>query len=609
MFVCVLAVTQLAVGQDSKPRFGISRLFGSKSAQPTEPTNALIQRARQDMARARELAEVGQFEQAIVTARRAQKLVTVSERTTPIRWRATEESPTALIARLEAIRAERNQSPTIPQTRTTSNATQPARTSAPSNTGSRAVTGRATDRSPQEPQQPFPSASPLYGNSRPRIDRVIDRVRGNQRPTATEPLATIDIPDAPIAPDPEAGRVDPISAFEDLTEKNTDADPGFASPLIRSPIQGSSSIDGPPIGDSNASKLEQNSNRDRDPTFELPSRPITSNSPNSAGQPALGLNDPNRGRIAPVSGFGEPGTFTGSSSERPADNQPGPFKAADVDIWTRIPKSAGAAHSASNPSETPAPPALPFPKVEHAIIEEPKIEARPFDVTNRAEEPTRSAEVAPPSPFVVPNEQPPLAVSPAEPANPLLAANIPGSVPPKVAQAIPPAESDGPSNGGRPNGSPRADYQVQKAPASGELGNSGSVWTSALIHVLSTLVGFVLALLFLFRYGSKLGLTLRVEHVNGLPAVANPVPNTSQEQNFAADSSFNDADEDSSEPRRKTVGAIDPLFPFRVVGTTYEDERLAAEQEQAECEQAMIQHIFEQNMDLHRQLTGRDPAA
>ena len=655
--LCVVALTHSACGQDSRLKSGFSRLF-SKTTRPAEPTNALIQRARQDMATARKLAAAGQFEQAIVIARRAQKLAMVSERTTRIRWRANEESPTALITRIEATRA--SERPTVRPPKIVTIPKPRASSSRLSNKSRLESSAEQTIGGVQwEDQQTLRDRSPVGPIPQPRNDRVIDRVRNRQRQSAASPVIVADIP-APIAPDPDLDIVDSIAPFEDATENNTDINHGFASPLIRSGSgRASSAIDPKPNAvdrsledkQSIAQSSKLTASSDDDPMFTLPQTPsrpsgvsvdsaiadpvtvapVAANSNQDleirdiAVQQAGGSSDSDAATIAPAAGFGEPNSSTQNSSSQSSprlatDNQPGAFKPGNT--WTQIPKPAGADQKAASTVTSM------FPKVEHAIIEEPKVEAEPFDATDEARTESIPGDHASPSPFLPPIPTSPLSSTTPETVNPFLglpgqntaspnvASNRPASnisepnssTAPKTARVQPQSEVPNSVGDVWPESDSRSRNTVQNVPARNDESGSASVWTSALIHVLSTLIGFVLALLFLFRYGSKLGLTLRVEHVNGLPAANHPIPVGPQDSVEIEEPVDEVNDVDSAEPARKTAGVIDPPFPFRVVGS-YEDDRLAAEQVQSEREQAMIKHIFEQNLDLHRQLTGRDPAA
>lgn len=134
--------------------------------------------------------------------------------------------------------------------------------------------------------------------------------------------------------------------------------------------------------------------------------------------------------------------------------------------------------------------------------------------------------------------------------------------------------------------------------------DKASLWTMALIQTISTFAGLLLGLIvfvvarffILKRYGERLGWVLRVEHVNG---------------NSAATSSAADSAQQITEEDNESHGASfeDAPFPFRVVGTTYADEKEAAEQREREREQALLKHVFEQNLELQNQLADLEESA
>ena len=134
--------------------------------------------------------------------------------------------------------------------------------------------------------------------------------------------------------------------------------------------------------------------------------------------------------------------------------------------------------------------------------------------------------------------------------------------------------------------------------------DKASLWTMALIQTISTFAGLLLGLIvfvgarffILKRYGEKLGWVLRVEHVNGSNTIpfdaAKSQPQNETEENESHGASFEDAP-----------------FPFRVVGATYADEKEAEEQREREREQALLKHVFEQNLELQNQLAGLEESA
>lgn len=586
--VFLTAFAAQTTAQEQRPRFGIDRLFGSKqpSPKPVGKTNSLIQRARELLIQSKVHARKGQFEQAIVVAKHAEKLVSVSEKTTPVKWPATEESPSNWIKRVEL--ARRGQTAT------------PSKVSGPS------VQSLAQAR--PQPRQIRQSQTPSSGSNRVALDEVSTGVS----------VASSDILALP-APDPEfmrPRRIQPIR--QRPSQRVVEASPasGEFSRINNQQVPNQPAVENLPSP--NAPQGTPIAAVAADPAFDfsLPdgvsSEPKTEVSETESVQQAVHADQPasrNGSDLIPVSNQLPVETelpMTEGADDRPRmppkpDQPPKPFNAADGGTWTEIPERASERFGDDRD-----------PRVEHAIVQEPAHQPQPFDATQRSTsanslpKPLVNPHLVQPTPLPIPDDL--VGAAPRlHPLEPTLAA--PAKPISQSSQFLDLNQTTSRSTFSQRNrfGSAQAPNPIATSQKSDSASNS--IWTSALIHVVSTLVGFVLALLFLFRYGSHLGLTLRVEHVNGLPAQAEATNNA---QNAHSQIDQVESDELSgvipfrqpAAPVKKTAGAIDPPFPLRLVGanTYYEDERQAAEQAERDQEQAMIKHIFSQNLELHRQL-------
>lgn len=578
--VAFAAVTGSAIAQEQRARFGIDRLFGGKkpAAKPVHKSNSLIERAKELLNESKAHARKGQFEQAIVVAKRAEKLVAVCEKTTPVRWPVTEESPAKWIARVEHARRGRASTP---------------------------PTHVAQETPPQPDQLRSSPSNPA--STRIALDEVATGVG----------VATVELPAMP-APDPEFSRprrVQPLRPRAPQQVVQASPASGEFSRIGKPPEQAPRPTRARDVSVAvPATFVEVDSTVD----FSLPSgaqsqdvvAELPSPEPSEVQQAVVAnqQSDDSDSDVIPVSNETPLETTT---APEPADDrppmpsgaeQPGPFNVADGGTWMEIPEP-GTAPIGDEPS----------PRIEHAIVQEPTEQPKPFDATQRTEthntlpQPLVNPQLIQPPPRPIPDDLVgaaprlhPLEPTPLAPAKPLSQSH----------QFLDLNQSTTRSNNSSSDIFGRTIAPKPIATTQPPAAKSDSIWTSALIHVFSTLVGFVLALLFLFRYGSHLGLTLRVEHVNGLPgqaetAAAQGSQNTDRSHAESHESSdvLPFAPPASQAPAKKTAGAIDPPFPLRLVGeSTYEDERQAAEDAEREQEQAMIKHIFSQNLELHREL-------
>ncbi len=583
--VCLIALATTSSVAQERSRFGIGRLFGAKKAEAknVEKTNSLIERARELLAQSREEASQGRFEQALVTAQRAQKLVSVCEKTTPVRWPANEQSPAQWIARVEQSR-------------------------------------RATRPRPQQiPKRPAPQAQIVQ-----QIPVPLRRAEDANMDDGVLPIMP--------APDPEFARprrVEPLRSATNTVSNASPASGEFTEIETRQPAKSPADV----ASDTDAEVVNSDGTDGLD--FSLPDTPaavatankneVANNNPPTkeatAIQQASAIDQPNAldhavaeqadgnsANIVQISNEANSADIISRPNQRPsmpempeaqrvsAEEPPGQFDSSDAGAWTQIPNRATAPGSAS-----------PAPRIEHAIVQEPAHEPQPFDATQQSESalprPLVNSELEP-TPLPIPDDLVGAAprLHPLEPT-PITPQVVPSQSHHEFLDLTRPSETRTTTK--FPASNVRPFSRQPEKEAAGD-----SLWTSALIHVVSTLVGFVLALLFLFRYGSRLGLTLRVEHINGLPAQAG---DALQQAGTATPAGAEAGQEyeagvipfEAPEPQstKKTAGAIDPPFPFRIVSeSTYEDERLAAEEAAREQEQAMIQHIFNQNLDLQREL-------
>jgi hypothetical protein len=129
-----------------------------------------------------------------------------------------------------------------------------------------------------------------------------------------------------------------------------------------------------------------------------------------------------------------------------------------------------------------------------------------------------------------------------------------------------------------------------------------SLLITAAVQVLATFVGVLLAIL-VFRavairiWGPGMGILVSVAQgnsIHGDTANADIVP-------------FEGRDDTGSE---EETTVVDPAsVPFRLVGSSYEDERLADEQAEREREEAILKCVFDQNINLLDELQGMKKSA
>ena len=190
----------------------------------------------------------------------------------------------------------------------------------------------------------------------------------------------------------------------------------------------------------------------------------------------------------------------------------------------------------------------------------------------------------------------------------------------EIADADPPVLQSVETSPREPSGSPTSDRtERQSIPnsatslagawnqGSGQISQSPeraepNLLITAAVQVLATFVGVLLAIL-VFRavairiWGPGMGILVPVAQnnsIHGDAANADIVP-------------FEGRDDTESE---KETTVVDPAsVPFRLVGSSYDDERLADEQAEREREEAILKSVFDQNVNLLDELQGMKKSA
>ncbi len=127
--------------------------------------------------------------------------------------------------------------------------------------------------------------------------------------------------------------------------------------------------------------------------------------------------------------------------------------------------------------------------------------------------------------------------------------------------------------------------------------------TVALLQTVSTFAGLLLALIVFFvarfvivkKFGDRLGIAAQSDYIHSL-VVRQLLQSRSTNSQVSGEAAV-EKDADFA-----AVSFGDTPFPFRVVGTTYAEEKEEEERRQSEREQAMIRHIFEENLRLQDDL-------
>lgn len=143
-----------------------------------------------------------------------------------------------------------------------------------------------------------------------------------------------------------------------------------------------------------------------------------------------------------------------------------------------------------------------------------------------------------------------------------------------------------------------------------------SPWTTAALYLSAALGGALLAALllalvgqsFLKRYAQKLNPVFRVELVNaeGQTLSALPVGGAVELPESTPETSA----EETSNPTLRVRDFADGDVPLDPGSTmTFADRKAREEEEFRRKEQAVIKHVFEQNVELRQQLSEQQPAA
>lgn len=182
-----------------------------------------------------------------------------------------------------------------------------------------------------------------------------------------------------------------------------------------------------------------------------------------------------------------------------------------------------------------------------------------------------------------------------EPLPPSLAVAPPSSTPARLAPS-------GESALIQPPHAAQADNQPAAAP---------SMWTSAAVHLLATLTGVLLGvaavpllcLAAVRKFAARLQPVVRVELTNaGGLAWATPPPHAAEPATSEPDAAGGDTPH-----RGVAVDLANIPLPLDSLGPTFDDQQRAEQAELEQQQQAILQHVFDQNLALREQLCALPP--
>ncbi len=524
--LCVVVAAVAAQSPGEKPKRGLFSIFGRSAQAPSADSersskNRFMQTARQKLAEARQLANEGQLEKAIESARRAEKLATISARYTPARWNRDEQSPSEYLQVLEAEYVERHGK--FPQTKIQLASSQAARIGSgaariqhadadfkilPDNAGGTSENATTTRAQPpaiwkldefEDATNPVPNKLtdsenvPAYQDDVGRQSNAFVLDSRNSDSRRSNPPAVALIAEDPLS-DGFSWKATPPSKQQsngfrlDLTDRKTALDEFVP---VETPIR-TATVDASELSNPVHRIPEAISADRRQLEFD---RSAPGNNPNAAAEfpsNAIRISDSTRGESPLL-----PETFDWQRDVGPAAT--GPVVANAASAAVSVPK-------ARSP--------VPWPEQ-----------------------------------FVLGHQQAVAAVSHSE------SSNTPG------------------------------------------------LWTSAIVHLASTLAALLLVVLlfavirtfFLYRYGTDIALVFRIERVAAY-ASGNGVDGLQKSEYRAGN------DDSAANP----FSSSDSPFPLSVIASEYDDRRREEEQQKLEQEQAMMKQVFELNLKLREQIAEMD---
>ena len=306
-------------------------------------------------------------------------------------------------------------------------------------------------------------------------------------------------------------------------------------------------------------------------------------SPGNAAQPAEQLLD----RLRTLETWG---TVGGLASDRNTDeSQTGSPQMPAVGGWQR---------EISDGQVGPIPTRPPEPMFEDLKpgLAEPAPPAR-----LSVDGPTRPTET--PDPAAVPDTDPFAEAGDAGDAEPVPAETDPAGPQPIVVaepEPVPQAVSAAPEPTERIVVVERPSAPVDTKSASAET----PLLMSAVVQVMATFVGVLLAIL-VFRavairiWGPGMGLIVPVSQQDSVASEGD------EEESGVVPFSTGSEEEAETEMQIPDPASV----PFRLVGSTYEEERQAEEQAEKERDEAILKTVFEQNVDLIDELHGMRKSA